>query len=613
MCGIAGIISNSIHESYLAKMSAALSHRGPDGDGIWRNPAHNAGLAHRRLAIIDLSPAAAQPLHYLNRYTIVHNGEIYNHRELRNELKKAGYGFLTESDTEVIAAAYDHYKSKCLQFFDGMFSFAIWDEWEQQLFAARDRFGEKPFFYWHDDNQLVFASEMKALWTAGIPKEPDERMMLNYLALGQLQNPADKFQTFFKGILSLPPAHYMIWKRLDPGPLVRNYWNIDKQIQYDIRPETAIDTLDQILAISVKRRLRSDVPVAMSLSGGLDSSTLAWYISRQQENFSSFSAVFPGFEKDESSYIEKIVTDIPHKNYLVTPKAGELADDLDRLFHFQEEPFPSSSIYAQYRVCKAARELGFRVLIDGQGADEIFAGYHRYAHWFLQELINRNRFRLAGRERSLLRKNKVSFRWGIKNILATYLPSHVSIALEKKEYNKILHQPDLTTEFLEHLNGKEWEGISKPLVTKLNDILYFNTMGLGLEELLRFADRNAMANGVEIRLPFLQHELVELAFSLPSVMKVHDGYPKWILREMMEKRLDESIVWRKGKTGFEPPQQEWMADPAVRDCIMDARKKLVEGKILKPSVLQKKIREKAAHDPDNYDWRYLCAARTMMK
>lgn len=613
MCGIAGIISTSIHEGYLRKMSETLAHRGPDGSGIWKNPAGNAGLAHRRLAIIDLSNAASQPMQYLNRYTIVYNGEIYNYPELRNELRKAGYEFRTESDTEVIAAAYDCYKNKCLQFFDGMFAFAIWDEWEQLLFAARDRFGEKPFYYWHDDTQLAFASEMKALWAIGVEKQIDERMMLNYLALGQVQNPVDKFQTFYKDILSLPPAHYLIWKRLDPSPIVRNYWNIDKQIQYEIDPELAMNAVDKILTVSVKRRIRSDVPVGMSLSGGLDSSILAWYLNREKENFSSFSAVFPGFEKDEAAFIHQITDAIPHKNFSLTPTAKELAEDLEQLIRSQEEPFPSSSIYAQYRVCKAASEQGIKVLIDGQGADEIFAGYHRYAHWFLQEMINRNRFSRANRERRLLRKQNVAFSWGIKNIMATYLPSHAAVALEKKEYNRILHHPEISKEYLNHLQGKEWEGISKPLVTKLNDILYFNTMGMGLEELLRFADRNSMAHGVEIRLPFLQHELVEFAFTLPSILKVKDGYPKWILRKMMENRLDDRIIWRKGKTGYETPQEQWMANPSVQECVMEARKKLVEERMLKPSVLQKKIREKPAYAADNYDWRYLCAAGILGK
>ncbi len=190
-------------------MADALAHRGPDGEGFWTNKRGNAGLAHRRLSIIDLTAAAAQPMHYMQRYSIVYNGEIYNYIELRRELKKAGYHFTTASDTEVILAAYDCYKEKCLQHFDGMFSFAIWDEKEQTLFAARDRFGEKPFYYYDEKQFFSFASEMKGLWAAGIEKTIENKMILNYITLGYVQNPADKAQTFYKNIYSLPPAHYL--------------------------------------------------------------------------------------------------------------------------------------------------------------------------------------------------------------------------------------------------------------------------------------------------------------------------------------------------------------------------------------------------------------------
>ena len=234
MCGIAGIISQNrsvINYVVLKKMADSLAHRGPDGEGHWINKNHCAGFAHRRLSIIDLSSEAAQPMHYMQQYSIVYNGEIYNYLELKKELKKSGYHFNTSSDTEVILAAYDCYKENCLQYFDGMFSFAIWDEKEQTLFAARDRFGEKPFYYYYEKDLFAFASEMKALWAAGIEKSVEKKMILNYISLGYVQNPANKSQTFYKNIFSLPPAHFLSFNVNSNHLLIENYWDIDKQAQ----------------------------------------------------------------------------------------------------------------------------------------------------------------------------------------------------------------------------------------------------------------------------------------------------------------------------------------------------------------------------------------------
>jgi len=299
MCGIAGIISPDklvLNHDVLKNMATAIAHRGPDGEGYWINKNHTAGLAHRRLAIIDLSDAAAQPMHYMQQYSIVYNGEIYNYIELKRELKKSGYHFNTDSDTEVILAAYDCYKERCLQYFDGMFSFAIWDDKEQTLFAARDRFGEKPFYYFTEKNLFAFASEMKGLWAAGIDKTIENKMILNFITLGYVQNPANKSQTFYKNIFSLPPAHFLKYKAAGNYLNIENYWDIDKQAQVKISEEAAVKTLDTFLYTSINRRLRSDVPVGASLSGGLDSSSIVYYISKQSgygaDKLKTFSAVF---------------------------------------------------------------------------------------------------------------------------------------------------------------------------------------------------------------------------------------------------------------------------------------------------------------------------------
>ena len=619
MCGIAGILSTSLEpiaEGHLKKMIDAIAHRGPDGEGIWSDENKNILLGHRRLSVIDLSENAAQPMHYLNRYTIVHNGEIYNYIELKEFLTDKGYSFQSQSDTEVILAAYDFWKEECLKQFDGMFAFAIWDEKERQLFAARDRFGEKPFYYYEDDRYLVFASEIKALWAAGVEKTIDEKMMLNYLTLGYVQNAADKEQTFFNNIYSLPPAHYFKYTPSSHRLVVKKYWRLDKEIRITTTAEEAIEKFNALFSASVKRRLRSDVTVGTSLSGGLDSSSIVSTMQDLKTNgveLKSFSAVFPGFEKDESPYINLITNKTSIHNFKTHPDADGLIKDFEKLCYHQEEPFSSSSIYAQFKVFESAKQQQVKVLLDGQGADETLAGYHKYIHWYLQEMVSRNKFSGATKEKHLLHKNNNSFNWGIKNFLAAFLPSHASIALEKNEYNKIIHNTDITPHLMSYLKGREWEGIHKPVVTKLNDILYFNTMENGLEELLRYSDRNAMAHGREVRLPFLYHELVQFIFSLPSKYKIHNGFTKSILRKLMDDKLPHNIVWRTDKIGYEPPQKQWMENTDMKDYLYEAKSKLVKEDILKPQVLAKKSKSHHAHDADNFDWRYLCVAQLIHK
>jgi len=493
-----------------------------------------------------------------------------------------------------------------------MFAFAIWDEKEQQFFAARDRFGEKPFYYYENERYLFFASEMKALWAIGVEKIIEEKMLLNYLALGHVQNSADKEQTFFKDVFSLPPAHFFQYQPHAQKLIVKKYWRVDKEIRIDITAADAIEKFNHLFTESVNKRLRSDVAVGTSLSGGLDSSTILSTIhelkSRSTE-IKTFSAVFPGFEKDESTYINLLSNKFKVPNFKTQPAAYGLIKDFETLCYHQEEPFQSTSIYAQFKVFELAKRQQVKVLLDGQGADETLAGYHRYIQWFLQEVLSRHKLGAAQKEIKALHKNHIPFSWGLRNYFAAFLPMHAAMQLEKNEYRKTIHQPDINHEFLKQQKGKEWEGIHKPIVTKLNDILHYNTFELGLEELLRYADRNSMAHGREVRLPFLDHKLVEFIFSLPSNLKIHDGWTKWLLRKAMDKKLPDEIVWRKDKIGYEPPQQQWMENKTLQEYIYEAKKKLVASKILRQNVLTKKIEPKTAHADNNFDWRYLCAAQ----
>jgi len=621
MCGIAGIISSNaslVSRDNLKVMADAIAHRGPDGEGYWINENNTVGFGHRRLSIIDLSIAAGQPMHFLDRYTIVYNGEIYNYVEIKKALQKKGYHFKTQSDTEVILASYDCWKEECLEQFDGMFAFAIFDKKEQTLFAARDRFGEKPFYYYRDGEFFIFASEIKALWAFGIKKKANEKMLLNYITLGYVQNVLNKDETFFENIYSLPPAHYVKLTVPDKRFLTKTYWHLNKEAESHVSQEEATEKFAALFTTSVKRRLRSDVAIGSSLSGGLDSSSIIATInelhtSGQINNMpTSFSAIFPGFKKDESSYIQLVIDKFNIKNFTTQPTADSLLKDFENVCNHQEEPFLSSSIYAQYKVFELAAQHDVKVLLDGQGADETLAGYNKYIHWYLQQLIGKNKFNDAIREKNALRKNKFPFEWGVKNYLATTLPAHTAIQLERKEYNRIVHHPDINSQFVVSLRGREWEGIRKVVINKLNDILYFNTIQYGLEELLRYADRNSMAFGREIRLPFLNHELVEFIFSLPANFKIHDGWTKWLLRQVMNKKLPDKIVWRTDKVGYEPPQEVWMQNTTLQEYIHEAKRKLVNNGILKQDVLNKKIKPMEAYHADNYDWRYLCAAQLLV-
>jgi asparagine synthase (glutamine-hydrolysing) len=623
MCGIAGIIQTNPAEynrEHLKKMTDALSHRGPDGEGYWQNDSANVLFGHRRLSILDLTEAAAQPFHYLDRYTILHNGEIYNYIELRDELKKKGYSFRTQTDTEVLVAAYDCWKENCLQHFDGMFAFTIWDEKEKELFAARDRFGEKPFHYiYNEDNKtFLFASEIKAFWSLGITKLFNKQMLFNFLTIGYTDNPNQPDETFYENIRRLPPANFFRLKLHSTLSIeIESYWDIEVENQNEsISDETAIEEFREIFTTSVKRRLRSDVPLGTSLSGGLDSSSIAATICQlltanykpalPAGRLQTFSAIFPGFEKNEEKHIDAVAVNFSLQSFKTKINDNEIPGLFEKVIKQQDEPFDSASALPQYKVFELAKQNNVKVLLDGQGADEILAGYHKYYKWYWQELFIKRKL-ITSEELKKAKELGVYEKFGIKNIIAALFPDFASTILEKQYLLHALKHEDLTRDFI-HLQSKE-AYYTTPAIFSLNGVLYFNTCMHGLEELLRYADRNSMAHGREVRLPFLNHQLVEFLFSLPSHFKIRQGWTKWLLRKAMEETLPGSITWRPDKIGLEPPQLAWMQLSSLRDMINEAKKKLVDEKILKPEVLNKKIRPTSAYEKNNYDWKYLVSAQ----
>ena len=622
MCGIAGIIQSDpsqYNNEHLKRMTDALSHRGPDGEGLWQNQHKTVLLGHRRLSIIDLSSAGHQPMFFskaetkvIPRYTIIHNGEIYNYIELREELSKQGYVFHSQTDTEVIAAAYDYWKELCVDYFDGMFAFAIWDEQENELFAARDRLGEKPFFYFIDKKQFLFASEMKALWAAGIDRIPNQKMLFNFITIGYTDNPNQPEETFFENILKLPPATCLKYSLNDGQLILEKYWDIDPEKQDKQISETdALEKFNSLFVTSVKRRLRSDVSIGTSLSGGLDSSSIIATIASLNKGSSSkiFTGTFPGFERDEAMHAKLVVEKFNLQQYTKAISVDEMMDDWQKLCYHQETPFGSASVYAQYKVYELAKQYDVKVLLDGQGADETLAGYHKYYKWYWQELF-RNRKLRRSKEIKAAKNLGVKEKFDFKNIIASYFPDFATIVMENRYLLNAIKHEDLTKEFVQLQSKEAYYAVPERFT--LNNALYFNTCTHGLEELLKYADRNAMAHGREVRLPFLSHELVEFIFSLPGNFKIRNGWTKWLLRKSMEKSLPAEITWRRDKVGFEPPQKQWMQNKNIDAHIIEAKKILVTNNVLKSSVLKNNTQAHEAYDANGYDWRYLSAANLFL-
>lgn len=510
----------------LQKMGSAMVHRGPDDGRVWLNESSTVGLAHQRLAIIDLSEEAGQPMHYNNRYTIAYNGEIYNYIELRDELIRSGVQFKTKSDTEVLLALYDTYGYDCLAKLDGMFAFAIYDAVENHIFLARDRVGEKPLFYLKNKEYVVFGSEIKSFFPFVKPGL-DTMAIGEYICSGKI---IYDNTTYFKQVKSLNRAS---WKRISAGGEENgSYWsvNITKQIRYS-KDEDYFLHFRQLFDESVKRRLRSDVEVGSSLSGGIDSSSIVCSVSQQSElRYKTFSARFPGSIKDEGQWIDAVVSKTEVENISIYPEASNMISRLKELLWHQEFLIGSASIFAQFEVMKKVREQKVKVLLDGQGADEYLAGYDNlkyYTIWDAYRNLNCKRF---FHESKLLKThfNNASSGW-----MFLLDPILLPFGLKRKAFK----------------NG-----------TSLKEQLQFSVTTT-LSELLRYADRNSMASSVEVRLPFTYHALIDFVMAIPDDLIYRDAKTKFILRESLRDILPESIYSRTDKIGFVAPQNNWISTP----------------------------------------------------
>jgi asparagine synthase (glutamine-hydrolysing) len=540
-------------------MAATMENRGPDGEGIWADEL--VGFAFRRLAIIDLHERSNQPMH-LGPLHLVFNGEIYNYRELRDELRGLGHAFETEGDAEVLLHAFAEWGEGALDRFNGMFAFAVWDDADQTLTLAADPFGEKPLYYARSNGRLVFGSAIRAILEdpAIAPAEDDEAVAL-FLTRGAVP---DVHTSFFRGVSRLPAAHVLRWRNGDVS--IRRYWTparIDAPQTY----EHGVERLRELLLDSIRLRLRSDVPVGTSLSGGIDSSTVV-ALSAQlagDHRRHAFTARFRGSERDEWAYAADMATTAGVvEHHAVEPTAGGLLADLPRIVLDHEEPVGSLSVYAQWRVMAAARQAGVTVLLDGQGGDELFAGYPTAVGFALRSLPRVAALReVAATPR---RAGAVAL-----SLALDYLPDPAR-RLYRRRTATIYAAPRLVADTApkERLPLRLTANGS-PLTREL----IAETFDTSLPSLLRYADRSSMAHGREVRLPFLDRRIAELALSLPASFLYDRGVSKRILRDAGRGLVPDAILDRTDKVGFEPPQRRWLEEPEVRDhvasVLLDAR------------------------------------------
>lgn len=558
MCGIVGVISPSvpIREDLLSAMRDRLIHRGPNNGSNWIHTKGRIALAHRRLSIIDISHSADQPMKSADgMLQIVFNGEIYNYLELKKELIAFGYSFCTNSDTEVLLVGFQHWGEDILTRLNGMFAFVVWDEKSRRMFVARDRFGEKPLFIGKGQlNTVVFASEMKAINLHPLMPCLVNKESVNRFGMGVWYE--DDGQTFFKDIERFPPA-YAAWYREDGTEERRwRYWTPDyTKIDFSLKPREAVDKFSELFQRSINLRLRSDVAVGSSLSGGLDSSAIVGYLSHERNKSSftqnTFSAIFPTDPTmSEEKQIDEVVSFTGVNSFQVTPDPYKLAEESTLVHWHQEEPFLSASIYLQWCVARLALQKNTTVLLDGQGADELLAGYQFYYRQHQLDLIDGGRTSLAGRDADKfnrrLRIASGKFQESQRRFNASVAYTSEDLRRMGKSVPSVFHH-SYTTGVAPALPGYR-------LRRTLSEALLYNSLPM----LLRYADRNSMAFSRESRLPFLDYDLVDFCITLPDEYYVRNGWQKWILRQATGNTIPSSIRWRADKVGYAAPLDHWL-------------------------------------------------------
>ena len=598
VCGIVGIVGlndGRVDLEILQRMNDLQAHRGPDGEGFllgWPEiggfrhsfvehtsqsqiKSARVGLGHRRLAIIDLNERGRQPMSSPDRSAwISYNGEIYNFRELRAELVARGYVFTTESDTEVLLRAYLHWGEDCLAHLEGMFAFAIWDSSRGQLFCARDRLGIKPFYYAVTKGHLIFASEMKSLIAfPGLNPTPADDAVLGFLVHGNCDYGEG---TTLKEVKALPAAHSLTFN-LSTGRLkMDQYWRLKPQPERGLSDCDMIAQLRELLLDTTRKHLISDVRAGSCLSGGLDSSTVVGLIGKlsQEEpetataigdKLQTFTSCYDHEEIDEREHALAVARSTGATSQLVFPTAEDFWSSFERMAWHQDMPFGGLSYYAQWRVMRAASESGVKVLLDGQGGDEVFGGYAKFRYAYLASLLR------SGRVLRMLSEVGSTLRQGDRYVLDVrngyrYLPQRVRALLQVDSALKSVVRTEwdnatssestpATRWWRNAANTSNGNGHGTIMQRIQVDDILLDT----LPQLLRMEDRSSMAFSLEARVPLLDHRLVQYGLSLPDHLKVHKGWSKFAVRESMNGLLPDSIRLRKTKLGFAAPDRLWLS------------------------------------------------------
>lgn len=555
MCGITALVkkTDQFNLNLITQMSNIIAHRGPDYEDFSYH--QNLALAHRRLSIIDLSELAHQPMHYLDRYVIVFNGEIYNYQEIKEELILNHYTFKSQSDTEVIMAAYDYWKEDCLHHFNGMWSFVLLDKVKNILFCARDRFGVKPFYYYAQDDYFAIASEIKQFsvlpnWKAKLNKQSAfDFLSWSFSDTG--------FDTFFENVFQLKGGHSLIY-HLDNHEFKIKKWYSIQLMNLDSNNKSLKEKFLEIFQSSVNYRLIADVKVGSCLSGGLDSSSIVVMINKilreqgKHELQETVSAISSIKNYDESEFINQVIDSTECNAHFIEPVFDDFINDFDRMIWHQDEPIGSSSIFAQWKVFQKAKESGITVMLDGQGSDEIFGGYLQFYGNLLLSLISQGKIEQLIDEINALKNDH--------NITYTKISKYVmSVLSSGMLYNYAVNMSGkLASKWAfkdpEIIQFPSWKKLNNSISKESHEQLLYSKLPI----LLHNEDRNSMAFSIESRVPFLDYRLVEFALSLPDEKKINKGTTKYILREGMKDILPEKIVNRKDKMAFVTAEEVWI-------------------------------------------------------
>lgn len=566
MCGIFGIINRKTEKDTAYRCLDRLIHRGPDAGNIWQDLGEdgygNITLGHRRLAILDLSPAGEQPMMGpMGRYVIVFNGEIYNFLEIRDELIRKGYSFKSESDTEVLLAAYIEWGHECLNKLNGMWAMAVWDREKQELFLSRDRYGVKPLFYtWLDGEHksIAFASEMKALTPLMDKISGNRKLLLKPELMTEYESTKD---CVIEGIYRFPAASYGYYSLGDNKLKIKSYYDtLANRIEVPEKYEDQVLMFRELFLDACKLRMRSDVTLGTALSGGLDSSATICSMAYLAENSReermnkdwqhAFVATFPGTTMDESQYAKQVTDYLGINSTQVVIDPEKAVDKIDEYLYLFEDVYLTSPI-PMMELYHALRENGTLVTIDGHGADELFGGYTFDFINALQDAGHNTEDRDMILDAYINSFPDDGSNVSLKNRSRSAVLSQFRKRALKQKIRRMFKKP------LDQ--GSMPEGFEE--LDTLNKILYKSTHKNILPTLLRNYDHYSMASGVEIRMPFMDHRVVEFAFSIGWKSKLHGGYSKSIIRDALAPIMPESIAYRRTKIGFNTPIVEWMQGP----------------------------------------------------